>query len=167
MVFGEPFVVADASSVSGDPGQGPFNNPAAGQDMEACGVIGAFDDGQGQAQGLAGPDDELSGVSAVGPDQADPLTEPVQDGQEGLGPVPVLGAGPGDQHAQQQPHGVDRDVAFAAVDLLARVIAAASCSNGFRRADRGRIDDRGSGFGLTVRGQPNPGPQGGQDRLGG
>jgi hypothetical protein len=43
----------------------------------------------------------------------------------GLGGVAILDAGGGDQHGQQQADGVDGDVPFPAVDLLARDIAAA------------------------------------------
>jgi hypothetical protein len=44
-------------------------------------------------------------------------------GQEAARAVAILHVGPGDVDGQQQPQGVHQDMAFAALDLLARVIA--------------------------------------------
>jgi hypothetical protein len=45
--------------------------------------------------------------------------------------------GAGDDHAQQQTRGVDRDVAFPAVDLLASIVAAGIGPDGLGPADGG------------------------------
>src|SRR5262245_1755888 len=41
---GEAFVVAGAATVAGDPGQGSFHHPPAGQDFEGVQAVGALDD---------------------------------------------------------------------------------------------------------------------------
>src|SRR4051794_21858156 len=49
-VLGQRLVVADAAAVFADPGQGALHDPAAGNDLEAGEVVGALDDGDGEAQ---------------------------------------------------------------------------------------------------------------------
>jgi hypothetical protein len=39
VAFGQPFVVAGAAAVRGDPGQGALDDPAAGQHLEAVRVV--------------------------------------------------------------------------------------------------------------------------------
>ena len=43
MVFGQGLVVADAATVFGDPAEGSFHDPTAGQDQESGDLVGAFD----------------------------------------------------------------------------------------------------------------------------
>ncbi len=100
MVGWQAFVVAHAAPAPADPGQGAFDDPAAGQDGEAAGVVGAFDDGDGQGERGQGPFDEQAGVAAVGPYEADVLAAVVQELQQWLGGVAVGDAGGGDQAGQ-------------------------------------------------------------------
>src|SRR5437764_4475122 len=78
VVGGEAFVVAGAAAVAGDPGQGPLDDPAAGQDGEGVQVIGSFDDLHGQFEVGGGPGLQFPGVAAVGPGQADAAASAVQ-----------------------------------------------------------------------------------------
>jgi len=117
-VGGEGFVVAGAAAVSGDPGQCSFDDPTSWQDNESGHVVAAFDDLHGDTEGVAGPVQEFAGVAAVGPDEPDPLACLAQVLQQRPGTVAVLNAGRGDQHTDQQPDGVNGDVAFPAVDLI-------------------------------------------------
>jgi hypothetical protein len=76
VVVGAAFVVAGAASASADPGEGAFDDPAAGQDVEAvasAGVRGgAWDDLEGDVEDVRGGRDETFDVVAlVGPDVAD------------------------------------------------------------------------------------------------
>ena len=156
MVCWQAFVVADGAAAPGDPRQGPLDDPAAGQHLEGVQVIGPLDDFQRQLRlelGL-GPGDELAGVSAVGPGEPDRGECFPQVPQQRPGSVAVLDAGGGDQHGQQQPDGVDSDVPLAAVDLLARVVAAAGLPDGLGCLDRLGVDDRGRGLGAAARGDP-------------
>jgi hypothetical protein len=70
VVFGEPLVVAHAAAVLADPGEGPLDDPAAGQYLERVRVALA-DDLDGQAQDGCGPAGQLAGVGGVSPGQAD------------------------------------------------------------------------------------------------
>ena len=67
VVFGQAFVVADGASAAGDPGDGPLDDPAAGQHLEGVQVIRPFHDLKFQLRlelGL-GPGHQLPGVAAV------------------------------------------------------------------------------------------------------
>src|SRR5215469_1387281 len=90
VVGGEAFVVACAAAVAGDPGQGPLDHPAAGQDLEGVLVVGAFDDLDGQLEVGGRPGLEFPGVDAVGPGVADAAAGPVQVEQQRPGGVAVL-----------------------------------------------------------------------------
>ena len=92
MVFGEPFVVADGAAELGDPGEGALDHPAARQYLEGVQVIGAADDLDGEPQRGGCPADQLPGVAAVGPDQADAAAGPVQVPEQRPGRVTVLDA---------------------------------------------------------------------------
>ena len=77
---GQVLVVADGAAVLADPGEGPLDDPAAGQDLEGV-QVALGDDLQGHLQGR-GPGGELAGVSGVGPDQADAAAGAVQVPQQ-------------------------------------------------------------------------------------
>src|SRR6059058_1982764 len=110
VVGGEAFVVAGAAAVAGDPGQRPFDHPAAGQDFEGVLVCGAFDDVDGQVEVGGGPGLEFPGVDTVGPGAADAAAGPVQVEQQWPGGVAVLhGRGSG-QDFQEQAGGVHGEV---------------------------------------------------------
>jgi hypothetical protein len=99
-VGGQAFVVAGAAAVAGDPGQGPFDHPAARQDFEGVLVCGAPDDLDGQVEVGGGPGLEFPGVDTVGPGAADAAAGPVQVEQQWAGGVAVLDGGPGGQDLQ-------------------------------------------------------------------
>jgi hypothetical protein len=79
----------------------------------------------------------------------------------------VLHAGGGDQHDQQQLQRVDRDVPFAAFDLLSGVDALAGFGHIGRGPDRLGIDDRCAGDGLAALGRAQLLAQLVMDRRGG
>ena len=62
-------------------------------------------------------------VACIGDDPLQKGEAPARLPQEGVGPVPVLNIGWVDADGQQQAERVGQDVALAAQDLLARVIA--------------------------------------------
>jgi hypothetical protein len=81
------------------------------------------DDLDRDCQDLGGPGDQFAGVAGIGPDQPDGWQVAAEAPPQPPAAIAVLGAGRGDQDLQQQPTGVHRQVAVAAVDLLGRVLA--------------------------------------------
>lgn len=116
VVLGEP-------PVSAEPAEGTLHNPALGQDGESFDVVVAADYLERAPEGFAGPVDEFACVGPVGPNELE-AGECLAEGLEGgLGAIAVLDGRFVDDDGQNQAKGVDDDVAFAAVDFLARIIA--------------------------------------------
>jgi len=74
------FVVAHQAPLAHQAAEGSFHHPAARQDFEASGVIGAFDDLDGQLgpQFLDSAGERFPSVAAIHPQDAQP-GEPAQD----------------------------------------------------------------------------------------
>jgi hypothetical protein len=153
----EAFVVADGAAVLADPGEGPLHDPAAGKDLKRVRVA-LGDDLDIHPQGR-GPSGELAGVCGIGPGQADPAAGTVQVPQQRPGGVAVLDGCGGDHHGQQQAHGIDGDVPFAAVDLLGVVPAPAGARHGVGGADGLGVDDRRGRLRVPPGGSPDLGAQ--------
>ncbi len=64
-------------------------------------------------------------VSAIGPDQLEPSKAVLERREQELAPVSVLNGGFLHQHVQDQPSGIDQQMALTPLDLLAAVVAAA------------------------------------------
>ena len=143
--------VPGQAPVAAEPGEAALDDPAPGQENEASGRVGALDDGQLEplVAGRGGPD--LALIAAVGEDQGE-KGEAAADAREQRGqPVAVLDAGGMNDAAQQQAQRVDQDVALAAVDLLAGIVAARAAA--FAGPDRLAVDDAGGRLRLTARGR--------------
>ena len=67
-------MVADEAAVTHEPAEGAFDDPAVGEELEALGRVGAFDDLDIQLRAeTAHPVGELlSGISTVDPELAQP-----------------------------------------------------------------------------------------------
>ena len=63
-------------------------------------------------------------VAAIGPDQLEPGKDPFEGSQQQFAALLVLDVGFMHELVQDQAVGIDEDVALAALDLLAAVIAA-------------------------------------------
>jgi hypothetical protein len=73
------FVIAHQPSLTHQPAEGAFHDPTAWQDGEAGGIVGAFDNLNGQFEAES-PDpmgEGLTGVAAIHPQHAQP-SEPTQ-----------------------------------------------------------------------------------------
>ena len=66
---GQVLIIAGGAAVFADPGEGPFDDPVAGQDLEGVRVALGHDL-EGHLQ-CGGPGGQRAGVSGIGPDQAD------------------------------------------------------------------------------------------------
>ena len=66
MVVGSGFVVAHAAAVLVDPRETSLDHPNAGPDVETSGAGDAFDDLHSKGENVFRPDEQPSGVTAVG-----------------------------------------------------------------------------------------------------
>lgn len=131
----EFLIVLAQASMAPQPAKGPFDHPAARQDLKPGGHWGWFGiDGPPDAcrrlahhldvptQRLGDPPHAWPLVGRIDPDLSQPR-EPVPEAcQEQFGPVPIRHMGWMDQDRQQQTRGVDEDVALAPIYLLAAVV---------------------------------------------
>ena len=90
-------MVADQAAVAHEPAEGPFDDPAAGEHMEAFGLGGALDDSglQFRAKFPDGAGELRTGVAAVDPELPEPGEPAEQRSQEQQRAGPFRGAGPG------------------------------------------------------------------------
>jgi hypothetical protein len=119
------FVIACESPVPHQPAEGSLHDPAERQNFEARGIVRTFDDRDGQlgAQSLDPLSEGLAGVAAIHPEDAQP-SEPTQHpAQYQLRTVAFGGAGRGHGHAEHQSQSIHQQMALAALDPLAGVIA--------------------------------------------
>src|SRR3972149_3312545 len=121
--FSQFFVVFAEPSVSAQPPEGALHNPPAGQHLKAMAIHGALDHFNQPASQGGSPIHQLSGISAIGPNQAEPWKSPQKLAQHQLGAITVLNVRSMHHHGQQQPDGVNHDMALASFHLLAGVIA--------------------------------------------
>ena len=68
---GQTFVIFAQAAVLSQPGEGPFNDPAAGEHHETATVVGAQHRLEAKAETAADPAYELPAVAAVDPDEPD------------------------------------------------------------------------------------------------
>jgi len=105
--------------VAHESAEGAFDDPAASQDGEAAGLVGAFDDRDGELGSEAtDPGGESgAGLAAVDPREPQPGGPWQHGGQQGLGASALRRAGRGDMDAEQQ-------AAQVSFDLLGYLLAA-------------------------------------------
>ncbi len=120
---GELFVVADEPSVLDDPGERPLHHPATGQDREARRRGVASNDLQGDVGLLRGPVDQATGIAAICEGMPHERVASARPLQHPLGAVAVLDVGAMDVDGEQATIGIGQDMALAAPDLLACVVA--------------------------------------------
>ena len=128
---------------------GLLDFPSFGQEHEAFGEIGSFDDLDGTICGRLDGLYEECLVTAIDDDGLDPWTQAHQPLHQRDSAVLVLDVGGGDRHGKQAAAAVHRDMSFAAQHFLAGVISPLA----LRRVafDRLRIDDGHGRTGLAPR----------------
>ncbi len=112
-VLGEPPAAAE-------PGEGPLDHPAPGQNDEPD-LIGRLADDLDDD--IRRPGDPLVVVGAVGEDAPDAREQGAGGLQQRAAAVPVLDGGGVDPRLQQQAERIGQDMTLLAPDLLAGVIA--------------------------------------------
>ena len=119
------FVITDQSALTHQPAKGALHDPASRQHFETRGSIGTFDnlDRQFGAKLLDPLSEGFAGIATIDPQDAEP-SEPAQyAAQDYLRASAFGGAGRRDGNAEHQPQGVHQQMALAAFDPLAGVIA--------------------------------------------
>ena len=113
-------IIAHQSPLAHEPAEGAFHYPAARQDFEASGIIGAFDDLDRQlgSEPLDPLGERFTGVAAVHPQDAEPGEPAQHPAQHQLRAVSFGGAGGSHDHAKHQPQGVHQQMALAASFLI-------------------------------------------------
>ena len=118
-----PLEVSGETTVAADPSDGALGDPTLWQHDEFVDVAAADDfdlppagagDGSGHLRPL---------IARVADNALDAWEQPARLTQQRFGPVPVLHAGGMHDHREQHAVGVGQQVALAAGDLLARVVA--------------------------------------------
>ena len=107
-------MVADQAAVAHEPAEGPFDDPAAGEHMEAFGLGGALDDFglQFRAKFPDGAGELRTGVAAVDPELPEPGEPAGQRSQEQQRAGPFRGAGRGRLDSEEEAQGVHQEVAL-------------------------------------------------------
>jgi hypothetical protein len=120
---GKLLVVAGEAGVLDQAGQAAFHDPAARKNLEALAARAALDDRKRDVSLLLGPLHQLPGIAAIGEDAGDEGVAPTRGLEHQPGPVAVLDGGGMSLGGEQPAVAVRQDVALAAPDLLAGVIA--------------------------------------------
>lgn len=107
-----------------EPSECAFDNPTSWEHRETLLVVGTQDDLQLKTALGGHPVQELTAIIAVAPGDAQFFAGAAQVCEQELGTAAVLDGCGGDNHCQQQAHGINQDVPFRTIDLLPGVIAA-------------------------------------------
>ena len=144
LTAGEDLIVFGEPTPRRKPSEGALDNPTVRKHMKATGpdllpinhgVLWCPDASQATAgmfhhldipsqRGLDPLAESFLVVAALGPDQLQTREAPGERRKQELGAAGVLDIGFMDEHVQDQPVGINQQVAFAALDLFAPVIAA-------------------------------------------
>ena len=134
VVFAEP-------ARTPQPSEGAFDDPAAGQHLEAverCGAFNHFETSTAAGAQAADPVDQRTGVAAVRPN----APQPAEAGEQQAGSIPILHVGGMDADEQNQSQGIDQKVSLSSCHLLASIVSTnsplLSCSHPLRVKDRSR-----------------------------
>ncbi len=123
--FDGRFEVPGEAAASPEPGERPFDDPAAREHDEALGGIGPFDDLDVPAAEAGEPSRQLrTSKATVGENVTQPGIEGTDRREDADGVVAILDIGRMDLHADQMTGRVGDYEALAPLDLLARVVAA-------------------------------------------
>ena len=132
------FVVAHEAAPAGHPGERALDDPSTRDDFEAHGGVGSLDDLDGEIP-EGGFVHELGAIiGPIGEQMLQPRPALAHTVQDHLSPGAVGDVGGRQIDHQKTAVGVDRDVALATHDLLARVVS--PCFS-FRSFDRLAVDD--------------------------
>lgn len=118
------FVILAVPSIASQPSQGSFNNPSFRQNNKSRYAVGSFNDFKHPAECLLYPINQFPSITAVCPDQHQPGESVAYLLKHQPRPVPILYVGCMHQDCQHQSQRINYYMAFAALDLFARIVAA-------------------------------------------
>ena len=121
--FRQGFIVLAQPTTTTQPSQSAFYNPPTREYLKSVAVWRPSDDLQQPATEDTSPIDQLTSVARIGPDQLEPRVSSRQFAQHEFGPVAVLDTRSVDDDRQKQAKRINYQMALAAGDLLARIIA--------------------------------------------
>ena len=116
-------VVASEAAVLHDAGEGPFDDPAPRQNLEALDHRVPANDVQDDVSLVLCPSDEAPRIAAIGITTLHEGETRSRALQRAFAAVPVLDVGAMDMYGEQAVVGVGQDVALASTDFPAGVIA--------------------------------------------
>ena len=122
----EVFVVLTETALAPKPPEGALDNPPSREHLESFDVVAAFDDLHFQPvpnPQIAHPNKQLPGIATVGPNQPQAREGVSKHRQNQARSVAVLDIGRMDDGNKHQPENIYQQMAFAAIDLLARIVA--------------------------------------------
>jgi hypothetical protein len=119
------FVITHASPVVHQPAEGALHDPAPGQDFEPRGGGGTFDDLHDQLGPKASDPlgEGFAGVTTIYPQDTQPGEPAQHPPQQQLGTVAFGGVGRGYDPAEDQPQSIHQQMALAAFDSFAGIVA--------------------------------------------
>lgn len=119
------FVVTDQSAVMHQPAEGSFHDPAMRQDIEARSRVGTFDDLNRQfgAKSFDPLCKSFAGVTAIHPENAQPGKPAQHARQKHLATVAFGHIGRSHQNSEHQSQSIHQQMALAAFDAFAGVVA--------------------------------------------
>jgi len=120
---GELLIIAGEATVLDDPGEGALDHPAAAQHLKALGGRAALDDLDDDVGFVLCPPHQPTGVAAVGEGECDEGISGAGRLQHQFAAVAILDVGGVNLHSEETTVGIGQDMALAAFDLLARVVA--------------------------------------------
>lgn len=124
-VTDKALVVLRKSSVVIEPTKGAFDDPTFGEEHESLHVIRSFHDLQDTATTHPfNPEDELSRISSIRPDEGERAEESVllRVPQDEFGTVSILNVGSMDNEFKDETERINEDMSLASGDLLAPVV---------------------------------------------
>lgn len=122
-VVGQAFVILAQATIVAQPGEGPFDHPAFGLDLETLLSLIPFDHLQHRIQGFPDPIHQTTPIGAIGPDFLNGAKGVQYLLDDQLAPGDVRHIGRADHHIEHIAYRVGQDMAFVAFDLLAPIKA--------------------------------------------
>ena len=121
--FWQGFIVLAEPTRPTQPSQSAFYNPPTRQYLKSVAVWRSSDDLQQPTTEGTSPIDQLTSVARIGPDQLEPRVLSRKFAQHQFGPVAILDIRSVDDDRHKQAKRINHQMALAAGDLLARIIA--------------------------------------------